>query len=139
MSESQMDDILQAAQAQVQEILQHKVDALQALIAENKTTTEALMALRIQYAQQQSLAAQQTQQLNELKPLVDELESEVQGLENKQRQLNQNNRVDRREAGSRKKSDINIVEKRQRGDHGGKGKYHRHPDHHQDNHHANCD
>ena len=74
MSESQMDDVLQAAQAQVQEILQLKVEALQTLIAENKTTTEALMELRIQYAQQPSLAQQQIKQLNELKPLVEELE-----------------------------------------------------------------
>ena len=89
MSESQMDDVLQAAQAQVQEILQLKVEALQTLIAENKTTTEALMELRIQYAQQQSLAQQQIKQLNELKPLVEELETEVQSLEDKHRHLNQ--------------------------------------------------
>ena len=88
MSESQMDDMLQAAQAKVQEILQLKVDELQNLIVENKTTTEALMELRIQYAQQHSLAAQQTQQLNELKPTVESLESDVQDLEYQHRQLN---------------------------------------------------
>ncbi|MEC8381199.1 MAG: hypothetical protein VXZ96_12800 [Myxococcota bacterium] len=89
MSDSQMDDILKAAQAQVQEILQHKVETLQALIAENKASTEALMELRIQHAQQQSLAQQQINQLNELKPLVEALETDVQELQNKYKQLNQ--------------------------------------------------
>ena len=39
--------------------------------------------------QQQNLAQQQIKQLNELKPLVEELETEVQSLEDKHRHLNQ--------------------------------------------------
>lgn len=88
MSESTIDDILHSAQSKVQEILQQKVDELQEVIAENKASTEALMELRIQYAQQQHIAEQHTQQLAQLQPSVQSLETEVHDLEQQHQQLN---------------------------------------------------